>query len=101
LNKISLEITPGIEPLYGTRDENLRLLEDGLHVTIDLRSDAIHVNGSTEGAERVRQIFADFETLRRSGVNLQNGELNGMLKLVVSDPQVTLKWIRESSDRRG
>ena len=41
LIKKSLEITPGIEPLYGTRDENLHLMEDGLQVPIDLRSDAL------------------------------------------------------------
>ena len=46
--KKSLEITPGIEPLYGTHDENLRLLEDKLHVTIDLRSDAIQVTGEPD-----------------------------------------------------
>ena len=65
--KKSLEITPGIEPLYGTRDENLRLMEDGLQVTIDLRSDAIHMTGPQEGVERVERIFADYESLR-SGV---------------------------------
>ncbi|MGB9416196.1 MAG: PhoH family protein, partial [Acidobacteriaceae bacterium] len=36
INK-ALEITPNIEPLFGTRDENLRLLEDKLHARIDLR----------------------------------------------------------------
>ena len=97
----TLEITPGIEPLYGTRDENLRLLEDGLHVTIDLRSDAIHVTGSAEGAEQVERIFADYESLRRSGVTLQNGELKGMLKLVISDPSVTLKSLVDSGRQRS
>jgi phosphate starvation-inducible PhoH-like protein len=58
LIKKSLEITPGIEPLYGTRDENLRLMEDGLKVTIDLRSDAIEITGSMDGVEQVERIFA-------------------------------------------
>ncbi len=101
MNTIALEITPGIEPLYGTRDENLRLLEDGLHVTIDLRSDAIHVSGSAEDAERVRRIFGDFEALRKGGVNLQNGELRGMLKLVVADREVTLKSLVDSGKQRS
>ena len=35
---------------------------------------------------RVERIFADYEALRRAGVNLHNGELHGMLKLVVADP---------------
>jgi phosphate starvation-inducible PhoH-like protein len=101
LIKKSLEITPGIEPLYGTRDENLRLMEDGLQVTIDLRSDAIEIGGPPESVERVTRIFADFEALRRSGVTLQNGELKGMLRLVIADPAVTLKSLVESGRQRS
>jgi phosphate starvation-inducible PhoH-like protein len=48
--KIALEITPNLEPLFGTRDENLRLMEDALGVRIDLRSDAVHVQGPEETA---------------------------------------------------
>ena len=81
-----LEITPNLEPLFGTRDENLRLIEDALDVRIDLRSDAVHVEGSEEAVARVERIFQDFDTLRRQGILLHNGELNGMLRLVVADP---------------
>jgi phosphate starvation-inducible PhoH-like protein len=101
LNKISLDITAGIEPLYGTRDENLRLLEDGLHVTIDLRSDAVHVTGADEDIERVARIFSDYEYLRKSGITLQNGELHGMLRLVIADPSVTLRSLVESGKQRS
>lgn len=99
--KKSLEITPGIEPLYGTRDENLRLMEDGLQVTIDLRSDAIEIGGAPESVEQVTRIFADFEALRKSGVTLQNGELKGMLRLVIADPEVTLKSLVDSGRQRS
>ncbi len=101
MNKRALDITPGIEPLYGTRDENLRLLEDGLHVTIDLRSDAIHVTGPDDALDRVARVFADFEYLRKSGVNLHNGELHSMLKLVVADPAVSLRSLVESGKQRS
>jgi phosphate starvation-inducible PhoH-like protein len=101
LIKKSLEITPGIEPLYGTRDENLRLMEDGLQVTIDLRSDAIEIGGLPESVEQVVRIFADFEALRKSGVTLQNGELKGMLRLVIADPEVTLKSLVDSGRQRS
>jgi phosphate starvation-inducible PhoH-like protein len=97
----AIEITHGIEPLYGTRDENLRLLEDGLRVTIDLRSDAIHVGGSPENVERVGHIFSDYEQLRKSGLTLQNGELKGMLKLVIADPSVTLRSLVDSGKQRS
>ena len=99
--KKTLEITPGIEPLYGTHDENLRLLEDKLNVTIDLRSDAIHVTGDPDSVERVESVFNDFDYLRKSGINLHNGELNGMLKLLVADPAITLRSLVESGKQRS
>ena len=99
--KKSLEITPGIEPLYGTHDENLKLLEDGLHVTIDLRSDAIQVTGDATGIDRVERVFSDFDTLRKAGINPSNGELNGMLKVVIADPAVTLRSLVESGRQRS
>jgi phosphate starvation-inducible protein PhoH and related proteins len=99
--KIALEITPNLEPLFGTRDENLRLMEDTLDVRIDLRSDAVHVEGPDEGVALVRRIFQDFEALRRQGVNPHNGELNGMLRLVVADPTVTLRSLADAGKQRS
>jgi phosphate starvation-inducible protein PhoH and related proteins len=99
--KKALEITPNLEPLFGTRDENLRLMEASLGVRIDLRSDAVHVEGNPEGIARVESIFSDFELLRRAGVSLHNGELYGMLKLVVADPSVTLRSLADSGKQRS
>jgi phosphate starvation-inducible protein PhoH and related proteins len=99
--KIALEITPNLEPLFGTRDENLRLMEDSLGVRIDLRSDAVQVEGSEESLARVRRIFEDFETLRRQGIHPHNGELNGMLRLVVADSTATLRGVAEAGKQRS
>ena len=99
--RIALEITPNLEPLFGTRDENLRLMEDALGVRIDLRSDAIHVQGTEESVGRVKRIFADFEALRRAGVHPYNGELHSMLKLVVADSSVTLKALADATKQRS
>jgi phosphate starvation-inducible PhoH-like protein len=99
--KIALEITPNLEPLFGTRDENLRLMEDNLGVQIDLRSDAVHVQGPDDGVARVQRVFQDFEALRRQGVNLHNGELNGMLRLVVADPSASLRSLVDSGKARS
>ena len=99
--KIALEITPNLEPLFGTRDENLRLIEDSLGVRIDLRSDAVRVEGPPAAVERVRQIFLDFEALRKQGVHPHNGELNGLLRLVVTDPATTLRGLADSGKQRS
>ncbi len=99
--KTSLPLTPGIEPLYGTRDENLRLMEDSLGVQIDLRSDSVRVMGEAGAVARVEGIFADFEYLRRTGVHPHNGELNALLKVVVADPTCTLRGLIESGKQRA
>jgi phosphate starvation-inducible PhoH-like protein len=101
LVKKSLNLTPGIEPLYGTRDENLRLMEDGLGVQIDLRSESIHLMGEAAAVARVEGIFLDFEQLRKLGVHLHNGELNALLKMVVADPTVTLRGLVETGKQRA
>jgi phosphate starvation-inducible PhoH-like protein len=101
LVKKALLLSPGIEPLYGTRDENLRLMEDGLAVQIDLRADSIQVMGEATAVARVEGIFADFEHLRKLGVHPHNGELNALLKMVVSDPTVTLRGLVESGKQRS
>jgi phosphate starvation-inducible PhoH-like protein len=101
LVKKSFPLTAGLEPLYGTRDENLRLMEDGLGTQIDLRSDSIQVMGEATAVARVEGIFADFEHLRRVGVHPHNGELNALLKMVVADPTVTLRGLVESGKQRS
>jgi phosphate starvation-inducible PhoH-like protein len=96
-----LEITPNLEPLFGTRDENLRLMEDALCARIDLISDAVMVEGSEDAVARVERIFQDYEALRRQGILLQNGELNGMLRLVTADSSVSLRSLAESGKQRS
>jgi phosphate starvation-inducible PhoH-like protein len=76
-------------------------MEDSLGVRIDLRSDAVHVEGPDEAVARVQRIFQDFEALRRQGINLHNGELNGMLRLVVADPATTLRSLVDSGKQRS
>jgi len=76
-------------------------MEDSLGVRIDLRSDAVHVEGPEDSVNRVRVVFQDFESLRRQGVHPHNGELNGMLRLVVADPTITLRSVADSGKARS
>src|SRR6202044_1790202 len=76
-------------------------MEDSLGVRIDLRSDAVHVEGPDEAVGRVQRIFQDFEALRRQGINPHNGELNGMLRLVVADPATTLRSVADAGKQRS
>ena len=99
--KKNIELTPDIETLFGTRDENLHVLEDGLNINIDLRSDRIELEGAPRDVTRAEQLFADYEHLRRTGHQFQNGDLSSMLRVVVADPNTTLRGLAEAGRQRS
>ena len=94
--KKSIEISPNIETLFGTRDENLRLLEDGLKINIDLRSDSVDLEGAPRDVARAEQVFADYDHLQRSGFTFNNGDLGSMLRVLLADPRTTLRSLAEA-----
>jgi phosphate starvation-inducible PhoH-like protein len=99
--KKNIALTPDIETLFGTRDENLHVLEDGLNINIDLRSDRIELEGAPRDVARAEQLFADYEHLRKSGHQFVNGDLGSMLRVVVSDPNTTLRGLAEAGRQRS
>src|SRR5712692_4850232 len=99
--KKSIEISPNIETLFGTRDENLHVLEDGLNITIDLRSDSIELEGAARDVARAEQVFADYDFLQRSGYTFNNGDLNSMLRVLMADPKPTLRSLAEAGRQRS
>ena len=99
--KKSIGITPNIETLFGTRDENLRVLEDGLNITINLRSNGIELEGAARDVARAEQVFADYESLQRSGYSFNNGDLNSMLRVLAADVNATLRGLADAGRQRS
>ncbi len=99
--KKSIEISPHIETLFGTRDENVRLLEDGLNINIDLRSNSVELEGSARDVARAEQVFADYDHLQRSGYTFNNGDLGSMLRVLLADPKVSLRGLAEAGRQRA
>src|SRR5450755_3626082 len=99
--KKSIALTQNIEALFGTRDENLHVLEDGLNINIDLRSDSIELEGAPRDVARAEQVFGDYQHLQRSGFTFNNGDLNAMLRVLVADPKTTLRGLAEAGRQRS
>jgi phosphate starvation-inducible protein PhoH and related proteins len=99
--KKKIEISLNIETLFGTRDENLHVLEDGLNIAIDLRSDSIELDGAAHDVARAEQVFADYDHLQRSGFTFNNGDLNSMLRVLMADPKTTLRGLAEAGRQRS
>src|SRR6201987_4344481 len=99
--KKSIEITPNIEALFGTRDENLRGVEDGLNIAIDLRSDSIELEGGARDVHRAEQVFTDYEQLQRAEPVFNNGDLGDMLRVLTHDQSATLRGLAEAGRQRS
>jgi len=99
--KLSVQITRGIESLFGTRDENIRVLEKGLNVTTSLRNDSLDIEGEEPNVIRAASILEDYVALVKEGQTFGNGDLNSYLRVVTEDVEVTLRSLVHSGRQRN
>lgn len=99
--KLSVQITRGIESLFGTRDENIRVLERGLKVTASLLHDSLEIEGDEPNVIRAASILEDYVSLVKEGQLFPNGDLNSYLRVVTEDPEVTLRSLVHSGRQRN
>ncbi len=98
--KQSVRLAGGIEPLFGTRDENLKLLESVLGVTTILRDNRLEIDGEAEPVERAARLVESYNELIREGRNFDDGEVKAALHLALAEPDVTLRSILAPSRPR-
>jgi phosphate starvation-inducible PhoH-like protein len=99
--KASVQISRGIESLFGTRDENIRLIESGLCVSAMLLDNSIEIQGSDANVQRAERILEDYASLVREGHVFSNGDLNSYLRVVTEDPEVSLRSLVSSGRQRN
>ncbi len=98
--KQSVRISRGIEPLFGTRDENIRLIEKNLSVGIQVRQDSLEIEGTGEAVARAESILTDYAALIAGGHVFSNGDLIDCLRVVTTDSSITLRELVESGRQR-
>jgi phosphate starvation-inducible PhoH-like protein len=99
--KILVQINRGIESLFGTRDENIRLLETGLNVSTQLLNESLEIEGEAEDVARAETILDDYVSLVREGHVFTNGDLNSYLRVVTGDREVSLRNLVLSGRQRN
>ena len=99
--KVSVQVNRGIENLFGTRDENIRVLETGLNVSTRLVDSSLEVEGEPGSVARAEEILEDYFGLVCEGVVFNNGDLQGLLRVVTEDPEVSLRGLVQSGRQRN
>ena len=100
--KSTVQISRGIELLFGTRDENIRLLESGLNLKTHLRDGGhLVLEGEDTQVSRAEKILHDYVELVEEGHVFSNGDLNSYIRVVAADPSVSLRRLVESGKSRS
>jgi phosphate starvation-inducible protein PhoH and related proteins len=99
--KVSVQISRGIESLFGTHDENIRVLENGLNISTTLLDGCLEIEGSEQDVARAGSILSEYEGLVKEGHIFGNGDLNSYLRVVTADPDVSLRGLVISGRQRN
>lgn len=100
MSKASIVVSQGIQTLCGTRDENLRLLENSLGVSAHISAGSLEIEGDEQQVRRADDIIADYLTLLGEGHRFSNGDMRSFLRVATADPDISFKRLVTNSRRR-
>ena len=82
----TVHISGQIEPFFGTLDENVRLLEDTLHVRTHLNDNRLTIEGDQDNVDHAVKIVEEYNHLTRHGRKLSSTEVNSLIHVATGDP---------------
>jgi phosphate starvation-inducible PhoH-like protein len=91
--KQTVRLSGGVAELFGTLDENLKLLESALHVTTQLKDSDLEIEGEPSQVGRAARILDEYNQLLREGHVLNNGQVKSLIHLATQEPNVSLRAI--------
>ncbi len=91
----TVEIAGQVENLFGTLDENLKLLESSLRVATFLDDNRLVIEGDAPQVDRAVRILNQYNDLVREGRRLDNGAVKNLLRVATEAPHETLRGILE------
>jgi phosphate starvation-inducible PhoH-like protein len=97
----TVQIAGGIEPLFGTLDENLKFLESALQVTTQLQDNHLAIEGEPAQVNRAVRILDEYNQLVHEGRVLDNGEVKALLRVAAEEPGISLRGILETGRPRA
>src|SRR5579871_2181798 len=101
LMKRSIAISGKIEPFFGTLDENVRLLEDSLHVRTHLHDSKLTIEGTHDAVERAVKIVEEYNHATRNGRHLSGEEVKSLMRISLDEPHSTASEVFEHGKSRS
>jgi phosphate starvation-inducible protein PhoH and related proteins len=89
--KQTVRLAGGINELFGTLDENLKLFESSLHVTTHLRDHDLEIEGAPAQVERAAKILGEYNQRIREGRLPDSQEVKSLLQIATAEPASELR----------
>src|SRR3984885_1034015 len=96
-----VHISGQIEPFFGTLDENVRLLEDTLHVRTHLNDNRLTIEGEQDSVDHAVKIVEEYNPLTRHGRKLSSTEVNSLIHVATDDPHESPRGAFEHGRQRS
>src|SRR5487761_165221 len=97
----TVRMSGGIADLFGTYDENLKLLESTLHVTTQLRDSDLEIEGEAAEVNRAAKFLNDYSQLVREGRKIESGQIKAMLRMAHEEPDFSMRGAVEHARPRA
>jgi phosphate starvation-inducible protein PhoH and related proteins len=98
--KSSVKVGNGIEELFGTFDENLKLLETCFQVSTHLDDGTLEIEGNEGNVSRVQRLISDYAELVGAGSHFDHSDVQSFLRILSEDPAASLKALAEAGRPR-
>src|SRR5438034_10096224 len=97
----TVHISGQIEPFFGTLDENVRLLEESLHVRTHLHDTRLTIEGEQDGVDRAVTIVEEYNHLTRHGRKLSSAEVKSLVRVATEEPHESPRSMFEHGRTRS
>ncbi|HXN73193.1 MAG TPA: PhoH family protein [Candidatus Acidoferrales bacterium] len=87
----TVRLVGGINELFGTLDENIKLFESTLHVRTHLHDHDLEIEGDPAQVERAAQILGEYNNRIREGRVPASQEVKSLLRVATAAPSTELR----------
>ncbi len=97
----TVHISGQIESFFGTLDDNVRLLEELLHVRTHLNDTRLTIEGDQESVDQAVKIVEEYNHLTRHGRSLTSAEVKSLMRVATEDPHESPRAMFEPARTRS
>src|SRR6266481_8558234 len=97
----TIHISGQIEPFFGTLDENVRLLEESLHVRTHLHDTRLSIEGEQDHVDQAVKIVEEYNHLTRHGRPLSAAEVKSLMRVATDEPHESPRGMFEHGRTRS